>query len=165
MEESRLKNIEEAISGLSQQMHQRFDQIDQRFEQVDRRFDKHDERFDQVDRRFDKHDERFDQVGKKLEDHDQKFQGVDRRFDGNSTEHAKFMKVMEDARKDREELWQLTVAEFRRFDQKFEDQGRYFEILLENFDSKYKLFGEAYLGHGERLENHEDRIARLEQSA
>ncbi len=116
MEESRLKNIEEAITSLSQQMNQRFDQVDQRFEE-------------------------------------------------NSAEHSEFRQAIEEARKDREELWLLTVAEFRRFDQKFEDQGRYFEILLENQRSDMKLFRESFLGHSERLEDHEDRIARLEQSA
>ncbi len=148
MEESRLKNIEEAITSLSQQMNQRFDQVDWRFEKVDQRFEKVDQRFDQIDQRF---------------------ETVDQRFEQNAVDHTEFREAIEEARKDREEQWNFLVKEFNGFDQRQRERDRHIGILIEKDEADRQLFRETIKEirqevKGE-LRDHDRRITRLEQSA
>ncbi|MBI3924854.1 MAG: hypothetical protein HY319_04880, partial [Armatimonadetes bacterium] len=133
------------------QVDQRLDEHSRRFDQVDQRLDEHSRRFDQVDQRLDEHSQRFDQVDQRLDEHSQRFDQLDQRLDSIEDAQIFMMGKMD-------ELYQkmeTSQAENRRF----------MEMLVESHRAEMQTLGEAFRGHGARLDDHETRIHALEQSA
>ena len=59
--------LDQALARQSEEINERFKQVDRRFEQVDQQFKQVDRRFEQVDQRFERVDRRLDQLDLRIE--------------------------------------------------------------------------------------------------
>ncbi|MBN9414651.1 MAG: hypothetical protein J0I12_04390 [Candidatus Eremiobacteraeota bacterium] len=119
-----MSEFEKTVLAELQNLHRRFDQVDQRFDQVDQRFDQVDQRFEQVDQRFEQVDRRFEQVDRRFEQVDRRFEQVDRRFEQVDQRFEGIDQALLDTR----HQLRLLGLEFERFRS---DQQVQKEVLLE----------------------------------
>lgn len=99
-------------------------------------------------------------IERKLEEHDGRFDEVDRRFDDHDRRFGEHDRILND-------MSGMFVREMNlihgRLD-KLEDGHRHLAILIEHQQGLLRLVAEGFSGHSARLEDHDLRIARLEQS-